>query len=327
MDTPVRLERLIASGRTRSPLRTAIVHPCDEDSLRGALAAGKEGLIVPLLVGPEARIRTLAARLGLPLEGIELLPVEHSHAAAALAVQLARGGTADAIMKGSLHTAELMAEVVRRDTGLRTGRRMSHVFVMDVPVYPKLLLITDAAINIAPALEEKADIVQNSIELARALGIALPKVAIVSAIETVESRLPSTIHAAALCKMAERGQITGGVLEGPLALDNAINRRAALGKHLQSPVAGDADVLVAPDLEAANLLAKELSFLSGADSAGLVLGARVPIMLTSRADNVRARLASCVLAALLVAFRNGPGSVLPEDAVELERQGKIVAPG
>jgi phosphate acetyltransferase len=297
-----RLDGLIERSRSRPPLRTAVVHPCDEDSLRGACEAAQAALIVPLLVGPESRIRALAERLRLPLDDIVLCTAEHSHAAAEVAVQLARTGRVDAIMKGSLHTGELMTEVVRKETGLRTGRRMSHVFAMDVPSYPKLLFITDAAINITPTLEQKADIVQNAIELAQALGIANPKVAILSAIETVESRLPSTIDAAALCKMAERGQIRGGALEGPLALDNAINRRAALGKHLQSPVAGDADVLVAPDLEAANLLAKELSFLANADAAGIVLGARVPVMLTSRSDNVQARLASCALASLLVAF-------------------------
>lgn len=322
-----RLDRLIADSRARAPLRTAVVHPCDEESLRGAIEAARSRLIVPVLIGPEARIRSLAARLHVALDGIELCPVEHSHAAAARAVELARAGQAAAIMKGSLHTAELMSEIVRKDTGLRTGRRMSHVFVMDVPAYDKLLLITDAAINIVPTLEQKADIVRNAIELAHALGIAVPKVAILSAVETVESRLPSTIDAAALCKMAERGQIRGGELDGPLALDNAINRQAAIDKQIRSDVAGRADILVAPDLEAGNLLAKELSFLGDADAAGIVLGARVPVMLTSRADNVHARLASCALASCLAAFRARSGSTLPENAVELERQDYALTPG
>jgi phosphate acetyltransferase len=232
------------------------------------------------------------------LGNLQVVDVTHSHAAAEKAVQMVRAGAAQALMKGSLHTDELMAEVVRRDVGLRTARRMSHVFIMDVPTYPKLLFITDAAINISPTLEEKADIAQNAIDLAIALGIELPKVAILSAIETISSKIPSTIHAAALCKMAERGQINGGILDGPLGLDNAISHEAATLKHINSPVAGEADILLVPDLEAGNMLAKELSFLANADAAGIVLGARVPIILTSRADNLRSRLASCAVATL-----------------------------
>ncbi|HXR20295.1 MAG TPA: phosphate acetyltransferase [Steroidobacteraceae bacterium] len=299
-------EAWIAACRALSPMRTAVVHPCDESSLVGALNAAATGLIRALLIGPEARIRTLAASLHLDLAGVQIVDTAHSHAAAEKAVQMVRAGQVDALMKGSLHTDELMAEVVRKDTGLRTARRISHVFVMDVPTYAKPLLITDAAVNIFPTLEDKADIVQNAIGLAQALGIAQPKVAILSAVETITSKIPSTIDAAALCKMAERGQITGGVLDGPLALDNAISRDAAAVKHLASPVAGDADILVVPDMEAGNLLAKELSFLANADAAGIVLGARVPIILTSRADNLRTRMASCAVAALYAAAMRSP---------------------
>jgi phosphate acetyltransferase len=301
MDQPRKHEKydsLIAACRAMSPLRTAVVHPCDESSLSAALDAATLGLIEPVLVGPEARIRALGETLHMNLSGLEIVDVPHSHAAAESAIQLVRAGKASALMKGSLHTEELMAEVVRKDVGLRTARRVSHVFVMDVPTYAKPLFITDAAVNIFPTLEHKADIVQNAIGLAQALGVARPKVAILSAVETVTSKIPSTIDAAALCKMAERGQITGGELDGPLALDNAISQDAAAVKHIRSSVAGVADILLAPDLEAGNLLAKELSFLANADAAGIVLGARVPIILTSRADNLRTRLASCALAAL-----------------------------
>ncbi len=307
MDQPRKHEKydaLIAACGGSAPLRTAVVHPCDETSLSGALEAAAMGLIEPVLIGPENRIRALGEGLHLNLSALRIVDVPHSHAAAEKAVQMVRAGEASALMKGSLHTDELMAEVVRKDLGLRTARRMSHVFIMDVPTYPKPLFITDAAINIAPTLEDKADIAQNAIELAHALGVERPKVAILSAIETISSKIPSTIDAAALCKMSERGQITGGVLDGPLALDNAINQEAANLKHIGSSVAGDADILLVPDLEAGNMLAKELSFLANADAAGIVLGARVPIILTSRSDNLRTRLASCAVAAIYAAARH-----------------------
>ena len=291
-------DALIERCHSLAPVRTAVAHPCDEPSLSGTVEAAKAGIIKPVLVGPEARIRGLAASLGLDLAEWRLVNAPHSHAAAEAAVGIVRAGEADALMKGSLHTDELMAEVVRKDTGVRTERRISHVFIMDVPTYRKPLFITDAAINIFPSLEDKADIVQNAIDLAHALKIDAPKVAILSAVETVTSRIPSTIDAAALCKMADRGQITGALLDGPLALDSAISQEAAAVKHIHSMVAGDADILLVPDLEAGNMLAKELSFLAGADAAGIVLGARVPIILTSRADNVRTRMASCAVAAL-----------------------------
>jgi phosphate acetyltransferase len=291
-------EALIEACRPLAPVRAAVAHPCDETSLRGAVEAAEVNLISPLLVGPQARIRTLAATLGLDISTLKLVDTPYSHASAAKAVEIVRNGEADALMKGSLHTDELLAEVVNKDTGIRTARRISHVFIMDVPTYPKSLFITDAAVNIFPTLEDKVDIVQNAIDLAQALGLTQPKVAILSAVETITSKIPSTIDAAALCKMADRGQITGALLDGPLALDNAINRAAAKIKHIASPVAGDADILLVPDLEAGNMLAKELSFLANADAAGIVLGARVPIILTSRADNVRARMASCAVAVL-----------------------------
>jgi phosphate acetyltransferase len=291
-------DALIYSCHALAPVRVAVAHPCDETSLRGAVEAAEARIIKPTLVGPEARIRALAQSLKLDISGFTLIDAPHSHAAAAKAVELVRRGEADALMKGSLHTDELLAEVVNKETGIRTARRISHVFIMDVPTYAKPLFITDAAVNIFPTLEEKVDIVQNAIDLAHALRIEQPKVAILSAVETITSKLPSTIDAAALCKMAERGQITGALLDGPLALDNAISREAAAIKHLTSPVAGDADILLVPDLEAGNMLAKELTFLADADAAGIVLGARVPIILTSRADNVRARMASCAVAAL-----------------------------
>ena len=291
-------ESLIYACHALAPVRTAVAHPCDETSLRGAVEAAEAKIIKPVLVGPEARIRNLAASLNLDISSLQLLATPYSHASAAKAVELVRNGEADALMKGSLHTDELMAEVVNKDTGIRTARRISHVFIMDVPTYPKPLFITDAAVNIFPTLEDKVDIVQNAIDLAHALRIERPKVAVLSAVETITSKIPSTIDAAALCKMADRGQITGAIVDGPLALDNAINREAATIKHIASPVAGDADILLVPDLEAGNMLAKELSFLANADAAGIVLGARVPIILTSRADNVRTRMASCAVAAL-----------------------------
>ena len=291
-------DRLIYACHALAPVRTAVAHPCDETSLRGAVEAAEAKIIKPVLVGPEARVRALAASFGLDLSGLQLVDTPHSHASAAKAVEIVRNGEVDALMKGSLHTDELMAEVVNKETGIRTARRISHVFIMDVPTYAKPLFITDAAVNIFPTLEDKVDIVQNAIELAQALGIRQPKVAILSAVETITSKMPSTIDAAALCKMADRDQIIGGLLDGPLALDNAIDRAAAAVKHIASPVAGDADILLVPNLEAGNMLAKELSFLANADAAGIVLGARVPIILTSRADNVRTRMASCAVAAL-----------------------------
>jgi phosphotransacetylase/acyl dehydratase len=281
------------------PVRCAIVHPCDRDSLLGPLEAARRGLIVPVLVGPEARIRAVAQAEGADLTGCEIVSTEHSHAAAFRAVELARAGAVDALMKGSLHTDELMAAVVPSATGLRTARRISHVFVLDVPAYPRPLLVTDAAINIQPSLKDKLDIAQNAIDLARILGIALPKVAILSAIETVTADIPSTLDAAALCKMAERGQITGGLLDGPLAFDNAISVEAARAKKIESAVAGQADILLVPDLVSGNMVAKQLQYLAGADSAGIVLGTRVPIILTSRADNVRTRLASAAVMVLV----------------------------
>lgn len=301
-------DALIAACRTLLPMRTAVVHPCDEPSLAGAAEAARAGLIQPILVGPKSRISALAQSVRLDLSGMPIIDVPHSHAAAEKAVALVRAGEAEALMKGSLHTDELLAAVVNKETGLRTARRISHVFIMDVPTYPKPLFITDAVVNIFPTLEDKVDIAQNAIDLAHALKIETPKVAILSALETISSKIPSTIHAAALCKMAERGQITGAVLDGPLALDNAIDRRAAAVKHISSAVAGDADILLVPDLEAGNMLAKELTYLANADAAGLVLGARVPIILTSRADNLRTRLASCAVAALYLQARKTAAS-------------------
>jgi phosphate acetyltransferase len=296
-------ESLIRACRAIPPIRTAVVHPCDESSLEAVKAAAIGKLVEPVLVGPERRIRELAAKVRFDLTHIELVNTLHSHGAAAQAVAMARSGAVAALMKGSLHTDELMAEVVARDTGIRTARRISHVFIMDVPTYPKPLFITDAAVNLFPTLEDKADIVQNAIDLAHALGMQLPKVAIVSAVETITSRIPSTIDAAALCKMADRGQITGAILEGPLALDNAINHTAAAAKSINSTVAGDADILLVPTLEAGNMLVKELTFLANADTAGIVLGARLPIILTSRADSIRARVASCAVVALYAHHR------------------------
>ena len=295
--------RLIDAAKALPPVATAVAHPCDETSLSGAVDAAKLGLIRPLLVGPKSRIQSVAARLKLDLAGCELVDAPHSHAAAAKAVELVRAGRAEALMKGALHTDELMAEVVKRDTGLRTARRISHCFVMDVPSYDTALIISDAAVNIAPTLKDKIDIVQNAIDLAHALRFPEVRVAILSAMETVNPDVPSTVEAAALCKMADRGQITGGILDGPLALDNAINLEAAGIKKIVSPVAGRANVLIVPDLEAGNMLAKSLSFLARADSAGVVLGAKVPVILTSRADSVMARLASCAVASLVAATR------------------------
>jgi phosphate acetyltransferase len=296
-------QRLIDQCAGQPPVTTAVVHPCDPESLRGALDAGIKGLIVPVLVGPESKIRAVAAASGIDLGGVRIVGTEHSHAAAERAVAMARAGEVEALMKGSLHTDELMAAAVASATGLRTARRMSHVFVMDVPTYPKPLLITDAAINIYPDIDTKRDICQNAIDFAQALGVAEPKVAILSAVETVNPQIQGTVDAAALCKMAQRGQITGGILDGPLAFDNAISAAAAKAKGIASPVAGDPDILLVPDLEAGNMLAKQLSYLAAAESAGIVLGARVPIVLTSRADNARAREASVAIMALLAHSR------------------------
>jgi len=301
--TPMRkhekYDRLIAAAQKQPALATAVAHPCDETSLRGALEAADAKLIKPILIGPKDKIRSVAQSFSLDLGGFEVIDVPHSQAAAEKAVELIRTGKAELLMKGSLHTDELLAEVVKRETGIRTGRRISHVFVMDVPGHPHTLFVTDAAVNIAPDLMAKRDIIQNAIDLFAGLGLGTPKVAILSAVETVTTSIPSTIEAAALCKMADRGQITGAELDGPLAFDNAISLEAARIKGIKSKVAGQAQILVVPDLEAGNMLAKNLTFLSQADAAGIVLGARVPIILTSRADNVRTRMASCAVAVLL----------------------------
>lgn len=296
-------EQLLARAQAIEPVATAVAHPCDEASLHAALEAARLRLIVPLLVGPRARMESIAAAHKLSLEGIELVDTPHSHASAAEAVRLVREGRAQCLMKGSLHTDELMGAVVARDDGLRTERRVSHCFVMDVPTHAEALIVSDAAVNIAPTLEDKIDIVQNAIDLAHALGAEQVRVAILSAMETVNPKVPSTIEAAALCKMADRGQITGAVIDGPLALDSAISVESARIKRIESPVAGRANVLIVPDLEAGNMLAKSLSFLADADAAGIVLGARVPIVLTSRADSLMTRLASCAVAALVAQAR------------------------
>jgi phosphotransacetylase len=291
-------ELLLERCRSYPPIPTAVAHPCEASALAGPIEAAAKGLIRPILVGPTARITEVARAAGIALGSTAIVDTPHSHASAARAVELVRQGEAELLMKGSLHTDELLGAVIARETGLRTGRRLSHVFIMDVPTYHKVLIVTDAAINIAPTLEEKVDIVQNAIDLARSLGVERPKVAILGAVETVTSKMPATVDAAALCKMSERGQITGGVLDGPLAFDNAISKDAARVKGITSEVAGDPDILLAPDLESGNILAKQLTFLANADSAGLVLGARVPIILTSRADSVRSRIASCAVAML-----------------------------
>jgi len=296
-------EQLIALARQLDGVAMAVAHPCDAVSLESAVEAARLGLIRPVLVGPVARIRGAADAARLDIGPFEIVDAEHSHDSAAKAVQVVRAGRAEALMKGSLHTDELMGAVVSRSEGIRTARRISHCFIMDVPGHPTALVITDAAVNIAPDLEAKVDIVQNAIDLVHAMGVAEVRVAILSAMETVNPKVPSTIEAAALCKMADRGQITGAVLDGPLALDNAISVDAAAIKQIVSPVAGRANVLVVPDLEAGNMLAKSLSFLAHADAAGIVLGARVPIVLTSRADSLLTRLASCAVAVLVAASR------------------------
>ena len=294
---------LIAAAQRQTKIKVAVAHPCDDVSLRGAVEAFKLGLIEPILVAPPERLAKVAREAGVDIGGFEIVPAAHSHDAAAKAVGLVTAGRVEALMKGSLHTDELMAAVVAREGGIRTERRISHCFIMDVPGHPDPLIVTDAAINIAPDLDAKVDIIQNAIDLAHAMGAPEVRVAILSAMETVTAKVPSTIEAAALCKMAERGQITGALLDGPLALDNAISPEAAAIKRIVSPVAGRANILVVPDLEAGNMLAKSLSFLAGADAAGIVLGARVPIILTSRADTVLTRLASCAVAVMAAAAR------------------------
>ncbi len=291
-------ELLLERCRTLEPIPTAVAHPCEETALAGAIEAGEHGLIVPILVGPTAKIQEIARKTGVDLGTIRIVDAPHSHASAAKAVELVRKGEAELLMKGSLHSDELLSAVIAKETGLRTGRRISHVFIMDVPTYHKVLIVTDAAINIAPGLEDKVDICQNAIDLAMTFGVKKPKIAILAAVETVNSKMQATLDAAALCKMAERKQITGGLLDGPLAFDNAISAEAAKVKGITSEVAGDPDILLVPDLESGNMLAKQLTFLANADSAGLVLGARVPIILTSRADSVRSRIASCAVAAV-----------------------------
>jgi phosphate acetyltransferase len=296
-------ERLIETARKLPTVTMSVAHPCDEVSLESVVEATRLGIIKPVLVGPIARIRAAAQSANLDISGLELVDAEHSNDSAVKAVELVRSGRAEALMKGSLHTDELMGAVVSRDRGIRTARRISHCFIMDVPGHPHPLVITDAAVNIAPSLEAKVDIVQNAIDLARAMGVEQVRVAILSAMETVNPKVPSTIEAAALCKMADRGQITGAVLDGPLALDNAISLEAVKVKGIVSDVAGLANILLVPDLEAGNMLAKSLSFLAGADAAGIVLGARVPIVLTSRADSLLTRLASCAVAVAVAAAR------------------------
>jgi phosphotransacetylase len=291
-------EKLLLRCKNLEPIPTAVAYPCDESALTAAIEAHDAGLIIPILVGPSAVIRSVAKKHRIKLDAIAVVEAANEHSAAAKAVDLVRHGKAELLMKGSLHTDELLGAVVARETGLRTGRRLSHVFIMDIPTYHKVLTISDAAINIAPTLEEKMDICQNAIDLARSFGVQKPKVAILAAVETVNSKMPATLDAAALCKMADRGQIKGAIVDGPMAFDNAISKSAAKIKGIRSEVAGDPDILIAPDLEAGNILAKQLAFLANADSAGLVLGARVPIILTSRADSVRSRMASCAVAML-----------------------------
>jgi phosphate acetyltransferase len=309
LQTHAKYERLIARAKGVESAKTLVVHPCDETSLRGALEAAAADLIVPILVGPAAKIAAVARAHKLNLDGVEIVDAAHSDAAADKAVELIQAGMGEVLMKGSLHTDELMRAVTNSKTGLRTARRISHVFVLDVPTYPETLFITDAAINIFPDLDAKRDIVQIAIDLWTQTGLGTPRVAILSAVETVTSKIPSTIDAAALCKMADRGQITGGILDGPLAFDNAIDPEAVKIKGIKSDVAGRAQILVVPDLEAGNMLAKNLIFLAHADAAGIVLGARVPVILTSRADSVRARMASCAVAVLYADARRRKAAV------------------
>ncbi|MHC2997017.1 bifunctional enoyl-CoA hydratase/phosphate acetyltransferase [Tepidiphilus sp. HLB4] len=306
-DKELRYRQIMSRVKGLEPITVAVAHPCDEPSLGGALEAMQAGIIRPILVGPKAKILAAAQALGADLSGLQIVDTPHSHASAEVAVQLCREGKAEALMKGSLHTDELMSAVVDKEKGLRTARRISHVFLADVPTYPRPLMITDAAVNIEPTLEEKVDIVQNAIDLAHALGIAEPKVAILSAVETVTSKIRSTIDAAALCKMADRGQIKGGLLDGPLAFDNAVSQVAARIKGIRSAVAGNADILVVPDLEAGNMVAKQLEYLANALMAGIVLGAKVPIVLTSRADTPETRAASCAVAQVLAHAKRTTG--------------------
>lgn len=304
MHSPSKYDNLIAAARAVPPAPTVVVHPCDETSLRGAVDSAVAGIIRPLLVGPERKIRDVAARFALDISGYEIVDVAHSHDAAAKGVELIHAARGELLMKGSLHTDELMRAVTAKAGGLRTDRRISHVFVMDVPAYAETIFVTDAAINIFPDLDAKRDIIQNAIDLYNQAGFGKsPRVAILSAVETVTSKIPSTIEAAALCKMADRGQITGGVLDGPLAFDNAVDPESARIKGIKSGVAGRAQILVVPDLESGNMLAKNLAYFAKADGAGIVLGARVPVVLTSRADTPRARMASCALAALYAQAR------------------------
>ncbi|HUW36315.1 MAG TPA: bifunctional enoyl-CoA hydratase/phosphate acetyltransferase [Rhodocyclaceae bacterium] len=298
-DRQARYDHLLAMARGLSPISMAVVHPCDSESLRGALMARDAGLVVPILVGPAEKLRLLAEQIGASLDDCRIIDVPHSHAAAEVAVRMARNFEVEALMKGSLHTDELMEAVVDKETGLRTHRRISHVFVMDVPTYPRPLLITDAAVNVEPTLEDKVDIVQNAIDLAQMIGIPEPKVAILAAVEMVNPKMRATLDAAALCKMADRGQISGGLLDGPLAFDNAVSLVAAKTKGIRSVVAGQADILVVPDIESGNMLAKQLEYLADALSAGIVLGARVPIVLTSRADTAETRTASTAIAVVI----------------------------
>jgi len=309
--TSSKYDRLLVRAKQVPPAKTMVVHPCDESSLRAAIEAAEAGIIIPTLVGPAKKILAVARDHHFNISRFDVVDAPHSDAAAAKAVQLIHEAKGELLMKGSLHTDELMRAVTASSTGLRTGRRISHVFIVDVPTYSETLFITDAAINIFPDLDVKRDIIQNAIDLFTEVGLGTPRVAILSAVETVTSKIPSTIEAAALCKMADRGQITGGVLDGPLAFDNAVDPEAARIKGIKSPVAGRAQILVAPDLEAGNMLAKNLIFLSKADSAGIVLGARVPIILTSRADSVRSRMASCAAAVLYADARRRAAAVLP----------------
>ena len=293
------LKRLLEAVSKMSPLQTAVVHPVGKSSLLGAIEAANEGLIEPILIGPEQRIKDVASECSINIEGLTIVNTKHSHDSAKVAVEMARDGEASAIMKGKIHTDELMSAVVSREGGLRTERRMSHVFAFDVPTYPRPLFISDAAINIGPDLETKADIIRNVIDLAHMLGIETPRVAILSAVETVTSKIESTIHAAALCKMADRGQIKGGLLDGPLAFDNAISEESVRIKGIESKVAGKAEVLIVPDIEAGNMLAKQLEYLAKAEGAGIVLGAKVPVVLPSRADDSVSRMAACALAVMI----------------------------
>ena len=299
-------ERLLERCKGLAPIPTAVAYPCEETALEGAIDAGKQGLITPILVGPAGEIREIAKKHKIDLGGVEIVDEASTRGAAAKSVELVRLGKAELLMKGSLHSDEILGAVIAKETGLRTGRRLSHAFIMDVPTYHKVLVVTDAAINIAPTLEDKVDICQNAIDLCQAFGMERPKVAILAAVETVNSKMPATLDAAALCKMAERGQIKGGILDGPLAFDNAISKEAATIKGIKSEVAGDPDILLAPDLESGNMMAKQLTFLANADSAGLVLGAKVPVILTSRADSLRSRVASCAVAVMAAHMRRQP---------------------